>query len=116
VTAPLAVRHADGTRRVMVERFAHPEGLLYFEPFWHLQRPAARGMHLLRGEIRGEGPWKIDGAVITVLGCHGTDAELAGAWAEWQAFLESGAPGYPSPEAIGALAAAYGQGAPHPQD
>jgi len=34
VTAPLVIRHADGTRRLMAERFPHPAGLLSFEPFW----------------------------------------------------------------------------------
>mgnify|MGYP005858420929 CR=1 FL=1 len=87
VTAPLLIRQPDGTRHIMAERFAHPEGILYFEPFWHLHRPAARAIHLACGEVRGEGPWKIGEAVVTVLGCQGSDPEMAGLYAEWQAFL-----------------------------
>lgn len=108
VTAPLLIRHPDGTRHIMVERFAHPEGLLYFEPFWHLHRPAARAIHLARGGIRGEGPWRLGEAVVTVLGCQGSDPGMAGLYAEWQAFLQSGAPGYPAAAAIHALAREQG--------
>jgi len=108
VTAPLLVREADGTQRVMAERFLHPEGLLYFELFWHVQRPAAAGIHLLRGAIEGEGPWRVGGAVIRVLGCLATDPGPADAWAAWQDYLAQGAPGYPDAAAIRALARAQG--------
>ena len=108
VTAPLLIRYPDGTRHIMVERFAHPEGILYFEPFWHLHRPASRAIHLVRGEVRGEGPWKLGEAVVTVLGCQGTDPGMAGLYAEWEAFLQDGAQGYPAPEAILALARQQG--------
>lgn len=92
----------------MVERFEHPDGLLYFEMFWHLHRPASRGIHLVRGEIRGDGPWKVGDAVVSVLGCQGTNPECAVAYAQWQAFLEQGAPGYPFPDAIQNLARQHG--------
>jgi hypothetical protein len=85
-----------------------PPGMVYFELYWHLQRPAALAIHRLAGEIRGDGPWKIGGAVISVLGCHGTDPDLAEAHAEWQDYLRQGAPGYPAPAAIRALAQAHG--------
>lgn len=106
--APLAIRRGDGARQVMAEYFPLESGpgLVYFELYWHLQRPAALGIHRLVGDIRGDGPWKIGDNVISVLGCHGTDAELATSFAEWQSYLEQGAPGYPGRAAIQALARA----------
>lgn len=108
VTAPLMIRFPDGRKYVMAERFPHPEGLLFFDMFWHRYMPASRAMHLVTGAIRGDGPWRVGDAVVTVLGCHGTDPEMASAYSEWQAFLETGAPGYPSPEAIRELAISRG--------
>ena len=69
----------------MIRAFQHPQGLLFLEPFW---RPDGTGVTLVEGEIRGEGPWKVGDCVVTVLGCHGTDAELAAQFAEWQFHLE----------------------------
>lgn len=108
--APLAIRRDDGVRHVMAECFPLEDepGLVYFELYWHLQRPAVLGIHRIVGDIRGEGPWKIGGNVITVLGCHGADAELATSFAEWRSYLQQGAPGYPAREAIQALARAQG--------
>lgn len=107
VVAPLLVVHRDtGVRRLMAERFpvAQGEGLVYFEPFWHLQRPASRAIHRITGAIQGTGPWKVGDCVIRVLGCQGTDPELASAHAEWQAYLERGTPGYPARNALRVLA------------
>ena len=50
----------------------------------------------------------IAGNVITVLGCHGTDPELAASYADWQFYLQQGAPDYPTREAIQTLACAQG--------
>lgn len=110
VKAPLLIRKADGMRHVAAELFPLAEGigLIYFELFWHLQRPASQGIHRLVGEIRGEGPWKIEDSVIAVLGCHGTDPEAANSYAEWRFYLQQGAPGYPAREAIHALARSQG--------
>ena len=76
VTAPLMLRSPDGDEHVIAERFPHPQGLLYFDLYWHLRHPA-KTMHILEGKITGEGPWKIDGYIVNVLGCHGTNHELA---------------------------------------
>lgn len=110
VTAPLFVRLPDGSRHIIAERFPLRDGpgLVYFELYWHLQRPAALAIHRLDGEIRGDGPWKVGAAVIGVLGCQGTDPELAAAFAEWQDYLREGAPGYPTATAIQALAHVHG--------
>lgn len=114
VTAPLTIRRGTGTRHVMAEWFPleGASGLVYFELHWHLQRPAARAIHRIAGDIRGDGPWRIADSVITVLGCHGTDPDLAESYAEWLAYLQHGAPGYPSPQAIQALARAQGARVP----
>lgn len=110
MTAPLLIRHKTGMQHIMVERFplADGAGLVYFELFWHLQRPAHQAIHRIAGAIRGDGPWKLADAVITVLGCQGTDPDLASSYAEWQSYLQQGAPGYPSTDAIQALARAAG--------
>jgi hypothetical protein len=110
MTAPLLIRHKNGERHIIAEYFplAHAEGLVYFEIFWHLQRPASQAIHRITGPTQGDGPWKITDSVISVLGCQGTDPELASAYAEWQSYLQQGAPGYPTPEAILALAQASG--------
>jgi len=104
VTAPLLLSEADGRQSLMAECFRHPGGLLYFELYWHLQRPASRGVHVVQGEVRGEGPWRIGAAVVRVLGCRGTDPELAAAWSEWQTLVNSAAGAYPAREAIENLA------------
>jgi hypothetical protein len=110
ITAPKTLRRQDGTRHIMAECFplADAAGLVYFELYWHLQRPATQAIHVIHGEVRGDGPWKIADNVITILGCQGTDGELATVFAEWQDYLQQGAPGYPSREAICALARSAG--------
>jgi len=110
VTAPLQVRYPDGTRHIMAECFplkGRP-GLVYFEVFWHLRAPAMQAIHRLEGDIRGEGPWKVGGAVITLVGCHGTDPEMAGLLAEWRDYLAQGAPGHPPRDRLLTLARAAG--------
>jgi len=82
VTAPRVVRWPDGRRHLAVACFPHPRGLVYFEPFWHLD-PGGR-VHRVEGELRGEGPWKVGEAVIHVLGCQGADPDLAMAFEAWQ--------------------------------
>jgi len=106
MTAPLLIRHKTSAWHIMVEHYpvANGDGLVYFEIFWHLQRPASLAIHRITGQIKGDGPWRIGDSVITVLGCQGTDPELASAYAEWQSYLQQGAPGYPTSEAILALA------------
>lgn len=86
VTAPLMIRLPDGSREIMVERFRHPRGVLYFTPFWHLGDPAET-VRLVEGDIKGEGPWKIGGAVVQVLGCHGSEPECAAEFDSWRDYL-----------------------------
>jgi hypothetical protein len=108
VTAPLALRLPDGREQVIAACFPHPLGLLYLDCFWH-QRTPDEAAHLIRGELRGEGPWRIGEAVIRVLGCHHTDPPLVEPYARWRDYLETrGAEEYPSPEQIRAIARRLG--------
>nr|AFI78459.1 hypothetical protein ws138B4_0018 [uncultured bacterium ws138B4] len=95
ITAPLMIRYPDDTKHVMVHCFPHPDGLVYFRTFWD-QLPETEGVRLLTGELRGEGPWKVGDAVITLLGCQGTHPRQAAEYADWQLHLEQTGPGYPS--------------------
>lgn len=90
----------------MAEYFAHPDGLLYFDLFWPQHIDAA--IHIVKGEYKGEGPWKIGSAVITVLGCHGCDADLATQFAEWQSWLQMVGENYPAESEIVKIAIAHG--------
>ena len=107
VTAPLAMRLPNGEMHSIAECYKHPKGLLVFWPFWHLQKPE-EGIQLIKGWISGEGPWKIDGYVINVLGCHGTNAELASAYQQWQTYLQTSADDYPPPSLVTAIARRLG--------
>ena len=66
----------------MVACFQHPDGILYFRPFWD-QLHDGEGIQIVTGEIKGEGPWKVGDAVVTVLGCQGTNPEQAAEFADW---------------------------------
>ena len=103
ITAPLLIRYPDGSRHVMLERFPHPEGLVYFRTFWD-QLPLQQGVQLVRGELHGSGPWKVGAAVITVLGCHGTDPDEAAKYAAWQFHREQLGDAYPGPDRLEQIA------------
>ena len=103
VTAPLLIRYPDGTVHVMVHRLRHTHGLVYFRAFWD-SLPATAGILLVRGEIRGDGPWKVGDAVVTVLGCHGSHPEYAAEYADWQWHLAQRGTDYPGNEQLAELA------------
>lgn len=107
VKTPLAIRYPDGTKKIMLEYFASKDGLLYLEPYWHLQ-PASLQMNRVTGEIKGDGPWKVGDCVVTVLGCHGTDPELAQLFAQWQFYMQTEAEDYPDQNIIYELAESHG--------
>jgi hypothetical protein len=107
VTAPLLIRYPDGCREVMVERLAHPAGLVYFRPFRERQE-AAHAVRLVEGEVRGDGPWKVGAAVVTVLGCHGSDPAAAAEYVGWQQQRAQFPDDYPDREALRAIARALG--------
>ena len=91
----------------MVEKFNHPEGILYFEPFWHLPGTDG-GIHLARGSVHGDGPWKVGDAVVTVTGCRGSDPEMALQLAAWQDYRACCEGEYAAPALILATARHYG--------
>ncbi len=107
ITAPLTIRPPGGDRKVMAHWFRHPEGLVYFDLYWHDGDPDET-IRLVRGAVRGDGPWKVGDHVVQVLGCHGSDPELAVTYQQWQSYL--GAPGtdYPPPPLIAAIARRMG--------
>lgn len=107
VTAPLSVRLPDGTSKVVAECFRHGQGLLYFDLYWHLDQPE-RVMHVLEGEVSGDGPWKVADHVFNVLGCQGTDPQLAGQFAAWESFLQRADSDYPPPQLVAAIARRMG--------
>ncbi|NNF95598.1 MAG: hypothetical protein HKM94_01565, partial [Halobacteria archaeon] len=39
MTTPLMIRSPDSEEQVIAEIFPHPEGLVYFELYWHLGQP-----------------------------------------------------------------------------
>ena len=104
--SPLMIRFANGESRIMAEYFKHPQGLLFFDVFWN-QQPE-NSIHLIEGEYKGEGPWKVGDAVISVLGCHGCDADLAAQFADWQAYLQMCSDEYPDDDEIVGIAVSHG--------
>ena len=106
VTAPLKIRLPDGGERVIAELFRHPKGLLYFELHWPENRESR--IHLVEGELKGEGPWKIADHIIYVLGCQHTDADMANAFAEWRTWHAQNPAAYPDRQMINRIASSYG--------
>lgn len=83
VTAPLLVHYPGNISHLVADIFPHPEGILYFEPYWYEKGPDAA--HTVRGMLQGEGPWKVGEIIIRLLSC--ADAELSMQWNEWQQYL-----------------------------
>ena len=107
VRAPLVLRDPQGQEKVIAACFTHPRGLLYLDLFWHRSTPR-EAAHLLRGELSGEGPWRIGDYRLRVLGCHNTDPHLADLFATWQEYLANHAGDYPPRAQILALARRLG--------
>jgi hypothetical protein len=107
VTAPLVVRFADGSEKVVAACFPHPLGALYLDLFWH-QRSPAEAAHLLRGELSGDGPWRVGDARIRLLGCHNTDPHLMDQFGPWREYLEQRGDEYPPQAQILEIAARLG--------
>ena len=97
VTAPLVLRHPDGREQLIAACFTHPQGLLYLDLYWHQATPQ-QAAHLIHGELRGEGPWRIGDARMRVLGCHNTDPHLQDDFSAWQHYLQTHAADYPPRE------------------
>lgn len=94
VTAPLVLRHPDGHEQLVAAAFPHPAGLLYLDLYWHRSTPR-EAAHLIRGELTGDGPWRIGDARLRVLGCHNTDPQLQTDFTNWQQYLLENNDRYP---------------------
>ena len=103
VTTPLLIRYPDDTRHVMIACFEYPGGVLYFRPYWD-ELPDGEGICSARGDVRGEGPWKVGEAVVTLLGCQGTHPEQAAELADWKFSLENRGEPYPTRDVLEAVA------------
>lgn len=100
VTAPLAIRFKDsGEKQIMVERLPYNDGLLFLPTFW-TDSELQKALRYVPGPIDGDGPWKVGNAVVTVLACHGTDAELANEFSCWQTRLMEMGDTYPERQDI----------------
>ena len=106
VTSAFAILFDDGTKQLAAACFRHELGLLYFDPFWHQQTPD-QAAHLIKGELKGDGPWRIDGATIRLLGCQNTDPELQTLYSTWSDYLKT-AHDYPPLEQIHEIARRLG--------
>ena len=107
LTVPLVIRYPDNSRHVMVGCFRHPDGIVYFRPYWD-QLPGGEGIQHVTGVLKGEGPWKVGDAVITVLGCQGTNPEQAAEFADWKFHLEQCGEDYPTRDELQAIAREHG--------
>ncbi|MCB1775482.1 MAG: hypothetical protein KDI88_17850 [Gammaproteobacteria bacterium] len=107
VTAPLVLRHADGREELVAACFPHPLGLLYLDLYWHQSSPQ-QAAHLLRGTLRGDGPWRVGNARLRVLGCQHTDPHLQDAFTAWQQYLQEHPDSYPPRQQIAELARRLG--------
>jgi len=85
LTTPLLVRYPDGEQRLIADKYMHPHGMIYAEPYW-LESESPRA-YLIKGTIKGEGPWKIGDVIVRLLSCG--DTEEAMQWANWQQHLMS---------------------------
>ncbi len=106
ITSPLAILFDEGKKQLAAACFEHQLGLLYLDPFWHLKSPADSA-HLIKGTLKGEGPWRINNATIRVLGCRNTDPELQVEFNNWNEYLQN-SPDYPPREQIFEIAQKLG--------
>lgn len=107
VTAPLVLRDPQGNERVLAACFNHPDGLLCLDLFWHQSTPD-NAAHLLRGQLTGEGPWRIGDFRLRVLGCQSTDPHLAGQYSAWRDYLANHGDEHPPPAQIVEIARKLG--------
>lgn len=102
----MAILFDDGSKKLAAACFQHQQGLLYLDTFWHIKKPD-EAAHVIKGELKGEGPWRINNATIRVLGCQHTDPELQSEYQNWQAYLQETST-YPPREQIAEIAERLG--------
>ncbi len=74
IRSPLYIQYPNGEKRLVQELFKHPDGILYFEHFW--EKEPKYSIHIIRGKITGQAPWKIGDCVFSIVGCNHTHPEL----------------------------------------
>lgn len=90
VKSPLCIySRLTRVKTLIAELFPHPAGLIYFEPYWHLDRENSQNIHVISGEIQGEGPWKLAEMIISSAECQGLDPEMAAQLNAWRYYLET---------------------------
>ena len=104
VTAPLMIKLPSGNEYVMAEKYPHPEGLMFFDLYW--LESSSPAVHIVKGKIKGEGPWKVGDAIVRVLSCG--DVELSMQWNNWQQHVLSVPGKYHDENAKLQLARQYG--------
>lgn len=80
--SPIYIRYPNGEKRVVEQLFKHADGVLYFELFW--EQDPAYSIHLIEGEIQGDGPWRVGECTFHVLGCNHTHPQLCELHSFWQ--------------------------------
>ncbi|WP_456444419.1 hypothetical protein [Thiolapillus sp.] len=107
VTAPLIIRFSQKEEKVVARAFPHPLGLVYLDLFWHLSTPD-QAAHLIRGQLQGDGPWRVGDARIRILGCASTDPHLQEQYVPWRDYLSQHPENYPPEEQIREIARRLG--------
>lgn len=84
---PLLIKLPNGDCFPAAEIFRHPLGAVAFEINW-CNAPRLHPVHVIEGEIVGNGPWSIGEALIRELNLAGLDDERYWQqWNHWQDFL-----------------------------
>ena len=98
INSPFAILFDDGSKILAAACFRHELGLLYLDPFWHQQKPD-QAAHIIKGQLKGDDPWRIGEATIRLAGCQHTDPELQTLKSKWTDYLKT-ADDYPPVEQI----------------
>lgn len=112
VSTALVIRRPDGTEIIAAACFPHPRGLLYLDLFWHQSTPD-KSAYIIHGELTGDGPWKVNDAVIRLIGCQHTDPDLQDELGHWMAYLRDHPEDYPPRTQIVEIARRLGASPAH---
>lgn len=82
IKSPLYIQYPNGEIRIVQELFEHLDGVLYFEQFW--EKDPDYSIHIIKGKITGEAPWRVGSCVFNLIGCNHTHPELCHEQAFWQ--------------------------------
>ena len=80
--SPLYIKYPNTEVRVIENLFEHPQGVLYFELFW--EKDPQHSIHLIKGNITGDGPWKVGECSFHILGCNHTHPQMCEMHSFWQ--------------------------------